>query len=47
VIAGNLAMAAVIDHFGLFGQEEIELGWPRLVGLGLLAAGSALSLANT
>ena len=47
VIAGNLAMAAVIDHFGLFGQEEIALGWPRLVGLGLLAAGSALSLANT
>ena len=47
VIAGNLAMAAVIDHYGLFGQEAIAIGWPRLVGLGLLAAGSALSLTNT
>ncbi len=46
IIAGNLAMAAVIDHFGLLGQEEIPIGWPRLLGLALLAAGSALSLSN-
>jgi transporter family-2 protein len=46
VIAGNLVMAAVIDHFGLFGQDAIELGWMRLAGLGLLAAGSVLLLAN-
>jgi transporter family-2 protein len=46
VIAGNLVMAAVIDHFGLFGQDAIELGWMRLAGLGLLAVGSALLLAN-
>lgn len=44
VIAGNLAMAAVIDRFGLLGQEQIALSWPRLVGLALLAVGSALSL---
>jgi transporter family-2 protein len=44
IIAGNLAMAALIDRFGLLGQEQIGLGWPRLVGIGLLAAGAALSL---
>jgi transporter family-2 protein len=44
IIAGNLAMAAVIDRFGLLGQEQIGLGWPRLLGIGLLAAGAALSL---
>lgn len=44
IIAGNLAMGAAIDRFGLLGQESIELTWPRLVGIGLLAAGAALSL---
>ena len=44
IIAGNLAMAAVIDRFGLLGQDQISLGWQRLVGIGLLAAGAALSL---
>ena len=44
IIAGNLAMAAAIDHFGLLGQEQIDVGWPRVVGIALLAAGAALSL---
>ena len=44
VIAGNLAMAAAIDRFGLFGLERIPLTWPRLLGIALLAAGAALSL---
>ena len=44
VIAGNLAVAAVIDRYGLFGLERIPLTWPRLLGLLLLAAGAALSL---
>jgi bacterial/archaeal transporter family-2 protein len=44
IIAGNLAMGAAIDRFGLLGQETIGLTWPRLVGIGLLAAGAALSL---
>ncbi len=47
VIAGNLVMAAVIDQFGLFGQEQISIGAARLLGLALLAAGSALTLAST
>jgi bacterial/archaeal transporter family-2 protein len=44
VIAGNLVMAALIDQFGLLGQDEVAITWPRLVGLLLLAAGAALSL---
>ena len=44
VIAGNLAMGAVIDRFGLFGLDRITLSWPRVVGIVLLALGAALSL---
>jgi transporter family-2 protein len=44
VIAGNLAMAAVIDRWGLLGQDQIAITWHRVVGLALLAAGSALVL---
>jgi transporter family-2 protein len=44
VTAGNLAAAAVIDRFGLFGLDRIELRWPRILGLLLLAAGAALTL---
>ena len=41
LIAGQLAMGAVIDRFGLFGSERIPLAWPRVVGLALLARGGA------
>ena len=44
LIAGQLAMGTVIDRFGLFGLERIPIGWERLVGIGLLAGGAALSL---
>jgi transporter family-2 protein len=44
LIAGQLVMGAAIDRWGLFGSERIALHWPRLVGLGLLAIGAALSL---
>jgi transporter family-2 protein len=44
LIAGQLAMGAVIDGFGLFGLERIPIGWPRLLGIALLAFGAALSL---
>jgi transporter family-2 protein len=44
VIGGTLVMGAVIDRFGLFGLERVALGWPRLLGVALLAAGAALSL---
>lgn len=44
VVAGNLAMGAVIDRFGLFGLDRIALTWPRVLGIVLLAAGATLSL---
>lgn len=47
VIAGNLVMAAVIDRWGLLGQDEIPITWVRVLGLALLAAGSALMLTRT
>lgn len=44
LIAGQLVMGAAIDRWGLFGSQRIALGWPRLLGIGLLAVGAALSL---
>ena len=46
LIAGQLAMGAVIDRFGLFGVEQIAISWPRALGILLLGAGAALSLAR-
>jgi len=47
LIAGQLAMGAAIDRWGLFGSQRIALHWPRLLGIGLLAVGAALSLRKT
>jgi bacterial/archaeal transporter family-2 protein len=44
LIAGQLAMGALIDRFGWFGVERVPLGWQRLLGIALLAAGTALVL---
>lgn len=44
VIAGNLVAAALIDQYGLFGQEQVAITGLRMLGLALLAAGAALSL---
>jgi uncharacterized membrane protein YdcZ (DUF606 family) len=37
-------MGALIDRFGLFGVEQIEISWPRALGIALLGIGAALSL---
>ena len=44
IIALNLGVAALIDRFGWFGYDRIPIGWARILGLLLLAAGAALSL---
>jgi transporter family-2 protein len=44
LVAGQLAMAVVIDRYGLFGFDRIAIAWPRAVGIVLLGAGAALSL---
>jgi transporter family-2 protein len=46
LIAGQLAMAAVIDQFGLLGVTAQTLTLPRVLGLGLLAGGVALIVAS-
>jgi transporter family-2 protein len=46
LIAGQLAMGAVIDRFGLLGVQALPLSWPRIAGLTLLAAGAALTLSR-
>jgi|SRR6185503_1791344 transporter family-2 protein len=41
-LAGQLAMALVIDHFGWLGLPENPITWVRVAGIGLLAAGAWL-----
>jgi bacterial/archaeal transporter family-2 protein len=47
VIAGNLVSAALIDRYGLLGQDVIPIDRWRLLGLLLLAVGAVLSLSRT
>lgn len=44
LIAAQFALAAVIDRYGWFGVERIGFAWPRVLGLGLLVVGAALTL---
>jgi bacterial/archaeal transporter family-2 protein len=44
LIAGQLVMGAVIDRFGLFGVDRIDISTPRALGIVLLGIGAALSL---
>jgi bacterial/archaeal transporter family-2 protein len=47
LIAGQLAMGVVIDRFGLLGVNEVELTWPRALGVALLGIGAGLSLTKS
>jgi transporter family-2 protein len=44
LIAAQFALAAVIDRYGWFGVEQVAFSWPRVVGIGLLVVGAALTL---
>ena len=44
LIAAQFALAAVIDRYGWFGVERIGFTWLRVLGLGLLVIGAALTL---
>jgi transporter family-2 protein len=44
LIAAQFALAAVIDRYGWFGVEQVAFAWPRVVGIGLLVVGAALTL---
>jgi transporter family-2 protein len=41
-ITGQLTASVVIDRLGLFGLDQVALGPERLVGVGLLLAGTLL-----
>lgn len=43
VLLGQLAAAATIDHFGLFGARVTPLSFTRAAGIALMAAGLALT----
>jgi transporter family-2 protein len=45
-IAGQLTLAIVVDQLGIFGVEKQTVGWDRLVGVLLLAAGTFLVVRN-
>lgn len=42
VIAGQLLLAAILDHFGVLGLEQIKLNPLRITGILLLIAGTVL-----
>ena len=44
IIAAQFALATVIDRYGWFGVERIAVTWPRMLGIGLLFVGAALTL---
>lgn len=42
IIIGQVGMAVLIDHFGLFGVERLHWNGWQLLGIGLFAAGAKL-----
>jgi len=42
IIAGQMLVTLVIDHFGLFGVEVKEINLPRLLGVSLITVGVIL-----
>ena len=44
LIAAQFALAAVIDRYGWFGVDRVAFTWSRVVGIGLLVIGAALTL---
>jgi len=42
VVAGQLLMAVLMDHFGAFGIQTQPMSWIRLAGIGLITAGVVL-----
>jgi transporter family-2 protein len=44
MIAGQLVMAALLDHFGILSESANPLTWQKLTGLTLLCIGAMITL---
>lgn len=44
IIVGQVSTALIIDHFGLFGLQEIPFTWWKVLGIAFLATGAKLML---
>jgi uncharacterized membrane protein YdcZ (DUF606 family) len=44
LLAGQFAMGAAIDRWGLLGADRIGVPWWRILGILLLGVGAALTL---
>ena len=44
IILGQVFTASLIDHFGLFGMQQMQFSWHRVVGILLMAGGAWLLL---
>jgi transporter family-2 protein len=44
LIAAQFGLATAIDRYGWFGVEQVAVTWPRILGIGLLVIGAALTL---
>lgn len=44
IITGQVLIAALADHLGIFGLEKVPLSWSRLGGIILLGIGARLLL---
>lgn len=42
ILVSQLAVAALIDYFGLFGSEKLSFGWEKFAGLALMILGILL-----
>lgn len=42
ILISQLAVAALIDAFGILGSEKVIFGWTKFVGLGLMIGGVIL-----
>ena len=46
IIVGQLAMAMVVDWFGLFGLEQTDMTWTRGAGVALMGVAAKLMLSK-
>ena len=46
VLAGQIMLSLVLDHFGLIGYQQHTLSWQRVAGVLLLLLGLAIVMRN-